>query len=206
MPTNFSDFTTTSSISGSEFLVGYRAPVSGGEMKATTTTLRNFMYSGLSLWIPASQFIPRTTSGAGIDSRELGVNNYDELLFDPAAAEFAQALTAMPTEYNNGLIRTRFSWTASGATGSVVWGAQALSISNGDQISGAFSATAFATGSVTGNNLLSITNSSNLNSLTGTITANRLALLQIYRDAANAQDTLSVDARLLGVEVIYNIV
>jgi hypothetical protein len=112
----------------------------------------------------------------------------------------------MPTQYNNGLIRTRFSWTASGATGSVVWGAQALSISNGDQISGAFSATAFATGSVTGNNLLSITNSSNLNSLTGTITANRLALLQIYRDAANAQDTLSVDARLLGVEVIYNIV
>jgi hypothetical protein len=205
MPTNFSDFTTSSSISGSEFLVGYRAPVSGGEMKTTASTLRNFMLSGLNVWIPASQFIPRTTSGAGIDSREIGVNNFDELLFDPAATEFAQALVAMPGEYNNGLVRTRFSWTASGATGSVVWGAQALSISNGAEISGGFGATALATGSITGNNLLSITTSSNLNSLTGSITANRLALLQIYRDAASVQDTLSIDARLLGVELLYNI-
>lgn len=206
MNSNFGDFTSVTSLSGSDSLVGYRTPTANGEIRTTASSLKSYINSGSvisNFWIAASEFIPRTTSGAGIDSRELGVNNYDELLFDAATTEFAQALTTMPSNYNNGSLNARFSWTANGATGSVVWGIQALSISNGSGLSNAFGSAGLSTGSITSNNILSINPATSLITLGGIPQANSPVLFQIYRDAANAQDNLSIDARLLGVEINY---
>lgn len=207
MSVNFGDFTLTTSLSGTDTLVGYRNPVTNGEIRTTLSAVRSFV-TGLgnisNVWVPASQFIPRTTSGAGVDSREIILNNYDELLFDPASTEFAQALMVLPSNYATGTVNARFAWTASGATGSVVWGMQGLSLTNTSALSGSFGTAQVSTGSITANNLISINPVTAPITLAGTPAANSPILFQIYRDAPNASDTLAIDARLLGVEISYS--
>jgi hypothetical protein len=91
------------------------------------------------LWIPASAWIPRTTTGCGVDSREIGSTNrqnFDELLFDAGTDEFAQALVIMPSNYNNSTITARFYWTADSGSGDVIWGIQGRAFANDDALGG----------------------------------------------------------------------
>jgi len=75
------------------------------------------------IWIPASAWIPRTTSGCGVNSLEAATNkvNYDVLEFDAAAIEYAQALVVMPSNWNAGTVTSKFHWTAASGSGDVVW-------------------------------------------------------------------------------------
>jgi len=81
------------------------------------------------IWIPAAQWIPKTTLGCGVDSVETTTNdqNFDQLLFDAGADEFADAIVIVPNNWDNGTITARFYWTASTSSGDVVWGIQARS-------------------------------------------------------------------------------
>lgn len=156
-------------------------------------------------WIPASAWIPRSTTGCGVDSRELGTNlqNFDELLFDAGTNEFAQALIVMPNNYNNGTVNARFYWTASTGSGSVIWGMQGLAFSDDDVLSGAFGTAQTVTDTLLSINDMHITDATSSITLSGTPAANRPIQLQIYRDAAASGDTLGNDARLLGVQIGY---
>jgi hypothetical protein len=158
------------------------------------------------VWIPAAHFVPRTTSGCGVDSRELTTNNYDELLFDAGAAEYAQALVVMPSNYNSGTISARFYWTGSGATDGtddVVWGMQGRALSDDDALSSAMGTAVTVTDSVLALNDMMVSAATSAATMGGTPAANRPVLIQIYRDAANTADTYGNDARLLGVELTY---
>lgn len=158
------------------------------------------------LWIPASAWIPRTTTGCGVDSREQATNkvNTDELLFDTATEEYAQALVVMPSNYNNGTITARFYWTASSGSGGVAWGLRGRAYADDDALD-----QAQGTGQVTTDTFivaddLHVTAATSAITLAGTPAANRPVQFEIYRQVSNASDTLGVDARLLGVEVIFN--
>jgi hypothetical protein len=156
------------------------------------------------LWLAASQWIPRTTTGAGIDSRELTTNNYDELLFDAGTAEFAQALVVMPSNYNNGTLTARFYWTGSGAldaTDDVVWGFQGVAVANDDALGVSMGTAVTVADTVITINDMMISSATTFATMAGTPAANKPLLLQVYRDAANAGDTYGHDARLLGVEI-----
>ena len=157
------------------------------------------------VWIPASAWIPRTTTGCGVDSRELSTNlqNFDELLFDAGTNEFAQALVIMPNNYNNSTVNARFYWTASTGSGSVIWGMQGLAYSNDDILTGAFGTAQTVTDTLLSINDMHITDATSAITLSGTPAANRPIQFQIYRDAAAGGDTLANDARLLGVEIAY---
>ena len=158
------------------------------------------------LWLAASQWIPRTTTGAGIDSRELTTNNYDELLFDAGTAEFAQALAVMPSNYNNGTLTARFYWTGSGAldtTDDVVWGFQGVAVANDDALGVSMGTAVTVADTVITINDMMISSATTFATMGGTPAANKPLLLQVYRDAANAGDTYGHDARLLGVEISY---
>lgn len=156
-------------------------------------------------WIPASLFIPRTTNGCGVDSRELSTNrtNWDELLFDAGTDEFAQAFIALPSNYNNGTITARFYWTASTGSGDVVWGIQGRAFANDDALDTAFGTAQTVTDTLLAANDMHITSATSAVTIGGTPAANTPILFQIYRDADAAGDTLSSDARLLGVEISY---
>jgi hypothetical protein len=157
------------------------------------------------VWIPASQWIPRTTNGCGVDSTETTTNrqNFDELLFDPAAIEYAQALVRMPSNYNNGTVTARFFWSSSSSTGSVVWGLQARAFADDDALDTAFGTAQTVTDTLLATGDMHISAATSAVTSGGTPAATTPLQFQIYRDATNGSDTLGSDARLLGVEISF---
>jgi hypothetical protein len=182
-------------------------PKSDGRFYGKDDTGAEFKIGAAStnVWIPASAWIPRTTTGAGVDSRELATNrtNYDELLFDAGTDEFAQALFILPNNYNNGTITARFYWTASTGSGDVVFGIQGRAYANDDSLDTAFGTAQTVTDTLIATDDMHITSATSAVTIGGTPSANTPILFQIYRDADAGGDTLSSDARLLGVEISY---
>jgi hypothetical protein len=160
------------------------------------------------VWIPASAWIPRTTTGAGIDSREQSTNkiNTDELLFDAGTDEFAQAMIVMPSNWNAGTVTAKFHWTGSGATdGSddVIWGLSGRAYANDDALDQAQGTAQTATDTLTAINDLDISPATSAITIAGTPASGNPIIFEVYRDANAAGDTYSHDARLLGVEISY---
>jgi hypothetical protein len=160
------------------------------------------------VWIPAAQWIPRTTTGCGIDSREQATGNIntDELLFDPGTIEYAQAMVVMPNNYNNGTFTARFYWTASAGTAStdVVWNVRARAFGDNIALGQAFSAAAATvTDTYFSANQMHISGSTGAVTVDGTAAANKAIIIEIYRNATSGSDTLSSDARFLGLEIAY---
>ena len=157
------------------------------------------------IWIPASAWIPRTTTGAGIDSREQTTNriNTDELLFDAGTDEFAQAMIVMPNNWNAGTVTAKFHWTASTGSGDVVWGLQGRAYANDDALDQAMGTAQTATDTLTATNDVDISPATSAITLGGTAASGNPVIFQVYRDADAAGDTLGADARLLGVEISY---
>jgi hypothetical protein len=157
------------------------------------------------VWIPAAAWIPRTTTGAGIDSRELSTNkiNTDELLFDAGTDEFAQAMIVMPNNWNAGTVTAKFHWTASTGSGDVVWGLQGRAYANDDALDQAMGTAQTATDTLTATNDVDISPATSAITLGGTAASGNPVIFQVYRDADAGGDTLGADARLLGVEISY---
>jgi len=157
------------------------------------------------IWIPASAWIPRTTTGAGIDSREQSTNkiNTDELLFDAGTDEFAQAMIVMPSNWNAGTVTAKFHWTASTGSGDVVWGLQGRAYANDDALDQAMGTAQTATDTLTATNDVDISPATSAITLGGTAASGNPVIFQVYRDADAGGDTLANDARLLGVEISY---
>jgi hypothetical protein len=185
-----------------------RDPSSGAikVLSGEVTVNNNNTYTATNYWIPAAAWIPRTTTGCGVDSRELATNrqNFDELLFDAGTDEFAQALHILPNTYTNGTITVRFYWTAASGSGDVVWGIQGRSLANDDALDTAFGTAQTVTDTLLASNDMHITSATSAITLGGTPAANTPIQFQIYRDADAGGDTLAVDARLLGVEIVFN--
>lgn len=203
-----SDFNATSGVVSIDYTNGQAASGSTKGFLTSTdwTTFNNKINGSTNIWIPASAWIPRTTTGCGVDSRELATNltNYDELLFDPATNEFAQALTILPNNYNNSTITGRFYWTSSTGSGAVVWGLQGRAYADDDTLDAAFGTAQTVTDTLLATNDMHVTSATSAITIAGTPAANRPILFQIYRDAAAGGDTLASDARFLGVEILFN--
>jgi hypothetical protein len=160
------------------------------------------------VWIPAAQWIPRTTNGCGIDSREQATGNIntDELLFDLGAIEFAQAMVVMPSNYDNGTVTARFYWTASSGTASqgVVWAIRGRAFGDNVALGQTYASggtaildTYFAA------NQMHVSDPTAAVTISGTPAANKAVIFEAFRDASNVNDTLAADARFLGVEISY---
>lgn len=157
------------------------------------------------VWIPAAQWIPRTTNGCGIDSRELTTNkiNTDELLFDPAAIEYAQAMVVLPNNWNAGTVTARFFWTASTGSGSVVWALRARSYADDDALDQAMGTAQSVTDTLLTTNDMHISAATSAITIGGTVANGNAIIFEAYRDATNGSDTLGSDARFLGLQISY---
>ena len=197
--------TTTVSVSAAT------APTSGQALIATSGTTAAWQTLGgggaSNIWIPAAQWIPKTTLGCGVDSIETTTNdqNFDQLLFDAGADEFADALVIVPNNWNNGTITARFYWTASTSSGDVVWGIQARAFANDDALDTAAGTAQTVTDTLTATNDMCVTSATSAVTIGGTPAANTPVQFTVYRDANAGGDTLAADARLLGVEIIYTL-
>jgi len=159
------------------------------------------------VWIPASAWIPRTTTGCGVDSRETSTNkaNFDELLFDTGTEEYANALAILPNNYNNSTVTARFYWTAASGSGGVAWGLRGRAYGDDDALDQAQGTGQVATDTLITANDVHVTSATSAITIAGTPAANKPIQFEIYRVVSDAADTLGVDARLLGVEILYTI-
>lgn len=159
------------------------------------------------VWIPAGSMTARTTNGPASGSVETTANKVmiRTLDFDAAAVEYAQFQIQMPKGWNEGTVSALFVWShATAATNfGVVWGLQALALSDDDPIDVAFGTAQTATDTGGMANDLYRSPETAAVTIAGAPSENDVVVFQVYRDAANGADTLAVDARLHGVALFY---
>ena len=180
------------------------SPLTAAEYDSNLDKLETGVEGGASpasFWIDASEFIPRTTAGCGIDSQETSTNrvNRDLLAFDSGAAEYAQAWFWWPTGWATA--RVTFAGKATSGTGSAVLGAQMRVFADGDAEDQAFGTAQTVTDAMASANTHRQSAATPAITPGGTVTAGRLTCLQIYRDPANGSDDLAVDYLLQSVLV-----
>lgn len=159
------------------------------------------------IWLPAIGLVPRVTAGPVYNASETSSNRvmvpgYD---FDPSTAQYAQAMVAMPKSWDRGAINAQFVWTALSGTGSVVWGLQALAVGDGDTLDAAFGSAVTVTDALQSASQAHLTSVTSALTIAGNPSALDTVIFQIYRDATAGGDTLSANARLLGVRLYMTI-
>jgi len=171
-------------------------------MQATTSQLaRTAIGAAGEIYIHfnAAAKIPRTTAGAGVDSIESSTEkvNRDLLLFDSATAEYAQAWFVWPEGWAT--CTAKFFWGASTGTGSVRLGAQLKVWTDNDAYDSAFGTAQEVTDAAVGASTHRESAATSAITPAGTVTAGKLACIQIYRDPANGADDMAADCQFQGV-------
>lgn len=163
-----------------------------------------------SVFIPAYAMLARASNGAGTSTVEESSTykvNYDYLHFDPDAAEYAQFFYALPKSWNEGTVTMQAIWTSGGGTpGQVVrWLFAVGSVGDGDSGDIPFGT------AVEVSDTLSAAGSVHLSSFSSAITAGGsaaegdLVVFQVGRNATDGSDTLTVDAKLIGVRLNFTV-
>ena len=157
-------------------------------------------------WVAAGEFIPRTTSGSGVNSTETATNkvNTDRLDFDAAAIEYSQVLLVLPSNWNGGAIRVHFVWTAASGSGDVVWRASGRAYANDDALDQAMGTAQTATDTFTVADDVLISAATSDITLAGTPASNAPVMIEVSRVATDGGDTLAVDASLFGILITFN--
>jgi hypothetical protein len=157
------------------------------------------------IWIPASAMTTRTTNGASAGTNESTTNkvmqsSYD---FDQTTQEFVQFNIAFPKSWDESTVTAQFFWTGSAGSGAVVWGIQGVAISNDDAIDTAFGTAVEVTDTLIATGDMHVSSETGAVTIGGTPAADDVCFFQIYRDPADGSDTLTGDAKLLGIKLFY---
>lgn len=157
------------------------------------------------IWVPAGAMISRSSTGAAPGTSESSTNKVmtKTLDYDRDTIEYGQFLVAAPTDWNQGALRSIFYWTSTNATGAVEWLMQGLALRDGDTIDTAYGTAVGVTDTSTAANAVLVSTETSDVTLGGTVGAGALWSIQIYRNATGAGDTSLVDAKLVGVKLIY---
>lgn len=159
------------------------------------------------VWVPAAAMTSRTTNGAASGTTESTTNKVmnKTLDFDTTTQEFAQFTVAFPKGWDEGTVTFIPFWTAASGSGGVVWGLQGVALSNDDAID-----TAFGTAQTSTDTLISALDvhvgpESSAITIAGTPAEGDICYFQINRTVADGSDTLGVDAKLIGIQLLYTI-
>jgi hypothetical protein len=155
------------------------------------------------VWVPASNMIPKSTGGCGVNSSESTTNkqNIDSLDFDTAVDEAADFMLLMPNNYNGGTVTGRFYWTADSGTGTVEFGLKGRAFGDDDALDQAAGTEQAANDTLLAAFDMHVSPLTAAITIAGTPAAGKPIQFTITRKTAN--DNLPVDARLLGVEILY---
>ncbi len=160
-------------------------------------------------WISAAAMKGAATAGAGDadqlpESAETTTNgiNYDYLAFDQTTEQEAFFQWRIPTGWNEGTITYQPIWTAASGAGTVQWGLKSLARGNSDPLDTAYG-TETTTVALTLDAALDVMHSavSGAHTIGGTPVEGDLVFFAISRKTGG--DTLTADARLLGVKLTY---
>lgn len=180
--------------------------------KLTDGTLHKILLSEFGLgkqtiWVPAGSMTARTSNGPASGTVETTTSKVmiKTLDFDATADEFAQFSIQMPKGWNEGTVTALFVWShaATATNFGVVWAIQGVAVSDDDALDVAFGTAQVVTD--TGGTANDLYRSPETSAVTigGTPAENDVVVFQVYRDADNASDTMTIDARLHGVALFY---
>ena len=159
------------------------------------------------IWIPAVAMYPNTTNGAESTQVELtaGQPELKAMDFDASTDEKAQFSVAFPKSWNEGTVTFQPFFTANSTnTGNAIFTLAGVAASDNDAINSAFGTAVSVTKAHSGTaNDLDVGTESSAITIAGTPAAGDQVFFQITRDADNASDTLSADARLLGIKLHF---
>ena len=158
------------------------------------------------IWVPVQAMYPTADGGSSILTTVEITEGRPELRvldFDKDTTEFAQFSIAMPKSWNEGTITFEAYWTAASGSGGCSWGLQGVAVSNDDVIASAFGTAVVVDDTLIAANDLHISPTSSAITIAGTPAAGDLCFFQIFRDHDDSNDTLSADARLIGIKIHY---
>ena len=153
-----------------------------------------------SQWISSAAMIPRVTNGPGVNSSETTTHdsNYDTLDFDTATSEGANFMLTIPNNWDAGTITARFYWTADSGSGTVTWALAGRALADDDALDTAFGTAQSVTDTLIAAGDMHITSATSAITIAGTPTTTTPIQFVVTRDIS---DTLSVDARLIGLQL-----
>jgi hypothetical protein len=157
--------------------------------------------------IAKKAMISRTTNGAASGTTESTTNKLmsKTLDFDTATQEFAQFTVAFPKGWNEGTVTFIPYWTAASGSGGVVFGLAGVALSDDDAIDTAFGTAQTSTDTLITALDVHVGPESAAITIAGTPAVGDMCWFQINRTVSDGSDTLGVDAKLLGVKLIYTI-
>ena len=161
-----------------------------------------------SIFMPATAMWPSTTAGcAALAKTELATNkvNIQTLDFDQTTQEFAEFAVQTPDNYDAGTVTFRVTWTAASGAGDVVWQLEATSLADDDALDTAWSTGITVTDTLILANDCHITVESAALTLGNTPAAGERVQCRVARNPQSAADTLTADAKLIGMRIEYGI-
>jgi len=154
-------------------------------------------------WLPAGAWGTVTTNGA--EFAELELENYDIMLqtfnFDTTTSEKIQFWWHPPSNWDAGTITFQPYWTAASGSGTVIFSLAGQSFADSDAIDQALGTLQTSTDTFLTANDMHIGPESSAITIADA-TKNEPVILQLSRDIS---DTLGVDAKLVGIKIIYTI-
>jgi len=181
----------------------------GSELETIGVAGGSLLVGRHTVWVPSGSMVTRVTTGAVSGSVELSSNRIilPSWNFHASTQQHVQFSIGMPKSWNESTFTAQFIWShASTATNfGVVWGLQAVALSNDDAADANFGTaqTIVDTGGTT--NDLYISDETAAITVGNTPAELDYVIFQPYRVAANGSDTLAIDARLHGIRLFYNI-
>lgn len=158
------------------------------------------------IWVPSRAMVPNTTNGPSSGTVEVATNltMLVTLDFDASTAEAAQFVVRMPKSYNLGTVTAQAVWKHAATTTNfgVVWDIAAGAYSDGDDPA------AFGT-AVTMSDTGGTTNRIYHSPVSGAVTiantpaAGDLAVFRVRRAPSDGNDTMAIDAGLLGIVLLF---
>lgn len=159
------------------------------------------------IYIPASGLLPATTNGPASAQVESTTNkvNYMVLDFDGAVAEFSHFNVAMPKSWNEGTVSFKVYWESTNTgTAGVAFKLEGHALSDGDTIDGSWGTGITVTDAAQSSAAKRyVTAESAAVTIGGSPAVGDICHFRLSRDPANGSDTMTEDARVVGLQLFY---
>jgi len=158
------------------------------------------------LWIPTVAMRPTDSNGcASITDVETTAGRPDlqVLDFDASSDEHAQFQIAMPKSWNKGTVTFKVFWTSTATdTDGVAWALQGVATANDDTVDAAYGTAVV----VTDDNISAaedclVTAESSAVTIAGSPSTDEMCWFRVFRDVSDANDDMTEDARLIGIQL-----
>ena len=156
--------------------------------------------------VMAGSMAPSQTGGCTVLTNIATASNQPDiqsLNFQQTTEQYAQFAIPFPKRWNRGTITARFRWShASTSTNfGCVWALQAVAVSDDDSIAVNFGTAVTVTDTGGTTNDLYVTAESSAMTVAGGPADGDTVFFRVYRKAADAADTLAIEARLHGIDL-----